>query len=47
MIKLYAIRDNKQTIVIVSFASNSLGIIHKDVQQTIKIIIIGNITLYK
>ena len=39
--------DNKQTIVIVNFDSTSLGLKYIDDQQTIKIIIIGKITLYK
>ena len=43
--KLYAIKDNKQTIEIVSFASTSLGSSHTELQQINKIKIIGKIIL--
>ncbi len=43
--KLYAINDNKHTILIVSLDSNSLGFIHTDDQQIDKINKIGNIIL--
>ena len=43
--KLYAISDSKQTMVIVNLASNSLGSTQTTDQQTIKIKIIGKITL--
>ena len=43
--KLYAISDNKQTMVIVNLASNSFGSTQTTDQQTIRIKIIGKITL--
>ena len=43
MTKLYAINDNRQTIVIVSLDSNSFGFIHTDDQQIERINKMGKI----
>ena len=45
IMNVYAIRDNKQTMLTVNLASISLGLIHKTLQEMNRMITIGKIIL--